>query len=115
MSWNLEDPNIAYWQNVQQCDEWCSDCILSVYSEAELRANTPDVTPIPVYTWDNRDADTPKHCPECGELLDVELTAEGAEYVRSTLHTQRANSLPYSSVLQEWADKWPHLTEGGCD
>lgn len=69
MTWDTRDFRISLWQHTAACEWWCGDCIHEVFSDEELRAGIPDVTPIPVYSWEDDDLDRDEHCGKCHQRL----------------------------------------------
>lgn len=65
--WDTRDRNISLWQHTAACEYWCSDCIHDVFTDEELRANIPDVTPIPIYSWEDGEIGLNAYCGKCHE------------------------------------------------
>jgi hypothetical protein len=69
MSWNTRDFRISCWQHTAAVEFWCGDCIHQAFTVEELKADIPDVTPTPVYSWDDDDIDKEECCGKCHEHL----------------------------------------------
>jgi hypothetical protein len=67
--WDTRDRNISLWQHTAACELWCSDCIHSAFTQQELQTHVDDVTPSPVYSWDDCDYSRSGCCGKCGEFL----------------------------------------------
>lgn len=63
-------------------EAWCADCGYDAYAGAE------NVELAPLYQWENRDTDTPSHCPSCDVLLDWDMTDSGLDYVQENVLTE---------------------------
>lgn len=67
MSWDI----VAY---VFGCSVYCRKCAAKFEDEVDSEGNSP----LPVHTWDSWECETPEHCTDCFEPLDLSLSKSGA-------------------------------------
>lgn len=62
------------------------------------------------YTWEDNSTDSPNHCPNCGVLLEEDLTSHGLDYLREAvleeLSKHNTLALDPDSVVYEWHQRW---------
>lgn len=83
---------------------YCEDCGMGIQSDLATKGPMPDVLDADAYPQGPYDShmqefDSPCHCDDCGEFLEVGLTDDGREYVKDSIETN-----PKGPVTQIWAD-----------
>lgn len=83
---------------------YCIDCA------NELFAGLPNVEIQQHYTWENSESDSPNHCPNCGVLLEEDMTDQGLEYIRAEIVQDLSGSqrigLDEESAAYAWHQRW---------
>jgi hypothetical protein len=76
----------------------------------ELFQGLPNVEIEQRYTWENNEADSPNHCPNCGVLLEQDMTDAGLEYIRAeivkSLSDGNAMALDEESAAYAWHQRY---------
>jgi hypothetical protein len=92
---------------------YCSTCAAELFTGAANKEVTPR------YTWEDNGTDSPNHCPECGVLLEEDLTDFGYDYVREAVleQLQEGNTLALDSdsPVGEWHARWGSEINNGED
>lgn len=83
---------------------YCIDCA------KELFEGLPNVEIQQRYTWENNEADSPTHCPNCGVLLEEDMTEQGLEYIRAEILQElsdgRRIGLDEESAAYAWHQRY---------
>lgn len=92
MSWDI----VAY---VFGCSVYCRKCAAKFEDEVDSEGNSP----LPVHTWDSWECETPEHCTDCFEPLDLSLSKSGAagllEEIRRTVMHDDKDNLEYAKEM----------------
>lgn len=99
--------------NEDYSELYCIDCA------RELFAGADNVEIEQRYTWQDNSADSPTHCPNCGVLLEEDMTTQGLDYVREHVleELSKGNSIALDpdSPVGEWHSRWGDEIENSRD
>jgi hypothetical protein len=105
---------------IYQADMWCEECGDRIRGENEaqgsvdpnsLEAQDSDVYPQGPYESHFIEADTPRHCANCGLFLKVNLTPEGVQYVQDAVDRRKENGEGDPEVIEQWEEYYGDLLE----
>lgn len=103
---NTGETNVASVTTNEELTElYCTDCA------KELFEDLPNVEIQQHYTWENNEADSPTHCPNCGVLLEEDMTEQGLQYIRDEIVQELSGSsqrigLDEESPAYAWHKRW---------
>jgi len=99
--------------NEEYTELYCVDCANRLFE------GVGNVEIAPRYTWEDNYTDSPNHCPECGVLLEEDLTSHGLDYLREQvlkeLQKPRVIGLDEDSPVFEWHQRWNSEIENDSD
>ena len=81
------------------CSIICPHCAAKVEGQIDSEGNPP----LPVHTWDDWQAESPEHCSECHEPLDLNLSKSGAvallEEIREVVSESNKSEAAWASDM----------------
>jgi hypothetical protein len=90
--------------NEELTELYCIECANRLFQ------GLPNVEIQQRYSWENNEADSPSHCPECGVLLEETMTEQGLEYVRAeiveALSDGKSIALDEESAAYAWHQRY---------
>ena len=96
-----------------QAELWCDECGRAIRAALKTEGKAPanpdlaDSDEFPQYYLESQsETDSPNHCPECGVLLEENLTSDGVECVVQALVDNLLTGDGDQEILAEWAAQY---------